>query len=464
MEGRNLKRMIGTLRVPLYTAVVVLYVVAQFVDAVVIRYVMGGAAVLALAVSAFYARGVYAVSGTVFFVLGVGLFLYYGDSWSTFVLHFERVLGLLALFFVLPFMNTLIRVGRYDQSLSQWLQWKTGRAASLYRRSFSVCHLLGLFLNIATIPLLVRSLRAALQNWDRGKAETFYVRNLLRAYALCLTWSPMEVMISTTIDFTGVRYYEVALFLLLLAVTMALIDWGVAGVSYRNDPLADNGEANGETVGSVGKKATQLLAVLVVFTLFVSLLQHWLGKGFLFSVVLLLVPFCFGWALLARRLKRYGTMALRHWKERTEGLANYFFMFLGAGLFVEMLSRSSLLAVLEGWFRAGAEHAVWLYVMIAAYFFVTSFVGFHPLVSLTLLMPLLKPVVALVPAVPLSIVLICCSLSTVMYSPYNISVSLLADELGVNPYRVGRWNIGFAIAYMAAGIGVAMVAEMLFHR
>ncbi|WP_008880575.1 hypothetical protein [Geobacillus thermodenitrificans] len=244
---------------------------------------------------------------------------------------------------------------------------------------------------------------------------------------------------------------------------MVLIDWGIPTVLYRNNPLADNGEANQKAVVSVGQKAAQLLAVLVVFTMFVSLLQYWHGKDFLFFVVLFLVPFCFGWALFARRLKRYATIAFRRWKERTKGLVNYFFMFLGAGLFVEKLSHSSLLDVLAGWFHTGTEHAVWLYAMIAAYFFVTSFIGFHPLVSLTLLMPLLKPIISLVPTVPLSIVLICCSLSTVMHSPYNISVSLLADELGVNPYRVGRWNISLAIAYMAE-IGVAVVARMLFHR
>ncbi|MEW5323598.1 hypothetical protein V2J23_16095 [Geobacillus thermoleovorans] len=464
MTSDCIKGLIGTLRVPVYTTVVVLYIIAQFVDAAAIRYVMGSAALLAFVVSAFYARGVYAASGALFFGLGAGLFLFYGDPWPTFVLYFERVLGLLALFFVLPFMNTLIRVGRYDQSLSEWLQRNVWSVSSLYRRSFSVCHLLGLFLNIATIPLLVKSLHAALRNIDRRKAESFYVRNLLRAYALCLTWSPMEVMISTTIDFTGVRYYEIAAFLLLIAVMMAMIDWGMATMVYRGEPLVGNGEANNKATVSVGKKAVQLLLVLVVFTLFVSLLQHWLGKGFLFSVILLLVPFCFGWALLMRRVKRYAMVAFHHWKERTEGLSNYFFMFLGAGLFVEMLARSSLRAVLESWFHIGAEHAVWLYAMIAAYFFVTSFAGFHPLVSLTLLMPLLKPVLPLVPAVSLSIVLICCSLSTVMYSPYNISVSLLADELGTNPYRAGRGNIGFALAYIAVGIVIALAAGMIFYR
>ncbi|TRY42457.1 hypothetical protein FOI67_11185 [Geobacillus sp. LEMMJ02] len=461
MTNDRIKDMIGTLRVPVYTAAVVLYVLAQFVAAP-IHYVMGAAALLAFVVSAFYAHGVYMVSGVLFFGLGVGLFLFYGDAWPTFVLHFERVLGLLSLFFVLPFMNTLIRVGRYDHSLSEWLKRNAESVSSLYRRSFSVCHLLGLFLNIATIPLLVRSLRAALQNLDGREAESFYVRNLLRAYALCLTWSPMEVMISTTIDFTGVRYDQVALFLLLLAFTMAMVDWGMAVVSYRCIPLENGVETNGKMTVSVGKKAAQLLLVLVVFTVLVSLLQHWLGKGFLFSVVLLLVPFCFGWALLARRVKRYATVAFRHWRERTEGLANYFFMFLGAGLFVEMLARSPLLAVLEGWFRVGAEHSVWLYAMIAAYFFATSLVGFHPLVSLTLLMPLLEPVRLLVPAVPLSIVLICCSLATVMYSPYNISVSLLSEELGDNPYRIGKRNVPFALGYMTAGIGIACLVERIF--
>ncbi|WP_242664950.1 hypothetical protein [Geobacillus zalihae] len=53
-------------------------------------------------------------------------------------------------------------------------------------------------------------------------------------------------------------------------------------------------------------------------------------------------------------------------------------------------------------------------------------------------------------------------MATVMYSPYNISVSLLAEELGDNPYRIGRRNVPFALGYMAVGIGIALLAERLF--
>lgn len=451
-----------SLRVFIYTSVVMLYVVSQFVSGSVIRYSIGIMAMAALIVSAFYARGVYAISGAVFFGIGTILFFYNDYPWHTFILHFEQVLGLLSLFFVLPFMNSLIRVGRYDQNLSLWLQRGATNASALYRRSFSVCHLLGLFLNIATVPLLVKSLRVALREFQKQIADKFYTQNLLRAYALCLTWSPMEVMISTTIDITHVRYYMILPILLFMAIVMAGVDWIFSSYKYRHLPVTSSGP-HVEYPKQVYQKVIQLLAMLLIFIFIVSLLQHVLHKGFLFSVVISLVPVSLLWAMLMRKTKRYIVIAVQHWKERTKGLANYFFMFLSAGLCVEMLSHSRLRDALEAVFQIETEQTIWLYIMIGAYFLVTSFFGFHPLVALTLLASLLRPMLPMIPAVPLSIVLICCSLATVMYSPYNLSVSILAEELKANPYRIGIWNIWFAISYMAISIFIAFMIEKILY-
>jgi hypothetical protein len=449
------------LRVFLYTSVVLLYVVSQFMSGSVIRYSTGILAMAALIVSAFYARGVYAISGAVFFVVGTILFLYHDYPWHTFILHFEPVLGLLSLFFVLPFMNSLIRVGRYDQSLSSWLQHKITDMSTLYRRSFSVCHLLGLFLNIATVPLLVKSLRVALREFPQQMANKFYTQNLLRAYALCLTWNPMEVMISTTIDITRVRYYMILPILLSMSVIMTIIDWLLSFYKYRDLPLTSRTQHT-ERPDQVHRKAIQLLAMLVVFIFVISSAQHVLHKSFLFCVVISLVPVSLLWAMFMGKAKRYMVIAAEHWKERTKGLANYFFMFLSAGLFVEMLVNSQFRDILVMLFQKGAEQTIWLYVMIAGYFLVTSFCGFHPLVGLTLLASLLRPILPMIPAVPLAIVLISCSLATVMYSPYNISVSILAEELQANPYRIGIWNIAFALGYMTVSIFVAIFIERIF--
>ncbi|RAK22033.1 hypothetical protein B0I26_10211 [Anoxybacillus vitaminiphilus] len=449
------------MRIYVYTALIALYIVSQFISEPIINYSIGMIAAAALVISAFYAKGVYFISGAIFLVVGTILFIYNKLPWYTFILHFEQVLGLLSLFFVLPFMNSLIRVGRYDQNLSLWLQHKMTDMGTLYRRSFSVCHLLGLFLNIATVPLLVKSLHAALRELPKHIANKFYTQNLLRAYALCLTWSPMEVMISTTIDMTNVKYYIILPILLFIVMIMVIVEWFFTSYKYRHLSVSQV-DLQTEHSKQLYQKVIQLIAMLVVFIFAVSSIQHLFHKGFLFSVVILLVPVSLLWAMLIRRTKRYIVIATQHWKERTKGLANYFFMFLSAGLFVEMLSRSRLQTVLEAMFQLGTKQTLWLYAMIGIYFLVTSFIGFHPLVGLTLLASLLQPILPTIPAVPLSIVLICCSLSTVMYSPYNISVSILAEELKTNPYRIGVWNIWFALGYMAVSIFVAFFIEKIF--
>lgn len=448
------------MRVYVYTTLIILYIVSRFISESIVHYSVGILGIIAIVVSAFYARGIYAISGTIFFILGTILFIFTKQPWYTFILHFEQVLGLLSLFFVLPFMNSLIHVGRYDQNLSILLQNKITNLSKLYRRSFGVCYLLGLFLNIATIPLLVKSLNATLRDLPKNTVNKYYTQNLLRAYALCLIWSPMEVMVSTTIDIANVKYYMILPILLFIALMAVMFDWLLSSCKYKNIPISFDDQRVGR-LKNVYQKVAQLVGVLVLFILIVSLVQHVLNNGFLFSVVLLIVPFAILWAILISKIRRYMVIAIRHWKERTNGLANYFFMFLSAGLFVEMLSQTKLLSALEPIFELTTERTLLLYLMIGAYFLVTSLIGFHPLVGLTLLAEILQPILPKVPAIPLAVTLICCSLSTVMYSPYNISISILADELKTNPYRLGLWNIGFAICLNVFSIFVAFSIEKI---
>ena len=444
------------MRVYIYTALIILYVISNFTSGMILHFSIGIMATIALILSFFYAKGLYLVSGIIFFMSGILLLIYNNAPWYTFLLHFEQMLGLLSLFLVLPFINSLIRFGRYDKNLNLLLQDQVTSLTKLYRRSYVVCHFLGLFLNIATLPLLTNSLKGALQKFPDKTQNKFYTQNLLRAYALCLTWSPMEVMVSTTIDITRVHYYKIFPILISLAILTICFDWILSAFKYKNTHLSIE---NQQKINSkkVYKKILQLLCMLLIFTLAASGLQHFLNKGFLFSVVLLIIPFSIIWTLCIGGVKRYFIITIPHWKKRTEGLSNYFFMFLSAGFFVEMLSLSGLLSFLKPVFSLASEKTLLFYLIIGAYFLVTSLIGFHPLISLTFLAELLQPILPIVDPIPLSIVLISCSLSTVMYSPYNLSVSILASQLTMNPFQLGRWNIGFAIFYMLLSICTAHI-------
>lgn len=438
----------------IYPILIFLYIVSNFISNSFLSFFIGILAFVAIIISFLRAKGLYLISGICFFIIGFCLFIYNNLPWYTFFLYFETMLGVLSLFLVLPFINSIIRIGLYDKNLSLLLQQGITDLNKLYRRSFLVCHFLGLFLNIATLPLLTNSLKVTLQKIPKKISEKYYTQNLLRAYALCLAWSPLEIMVITSLDITNNQYYQLFPIIISIVFITILSDWILSSFKYKNIKL----EIEYKTVisyKSVYKKVLQMISMLVVLVLFVTLFQHFFQQGFLLSIVILLIPVSILWAFFIGKTKRYLLVTIPHWKERTKGLSNYFFMFLSAGLFVEMLSVSQLLSFLQLTFSAMSEKTLLFYLMIGGYFLITSFIGFHPLVSLTLLTELLNPIISNVSSLSLTIVLIVCSLSTVMYSPYNLSVSILAEHLKMNPYKMGLWNLLFAIYFILISIFIA---------
>ncbi|WP_299092367.1 hypothetical protein [uncultured Metabacillus sp.] len=438
----------------IYTLLIILYIVSRFFTDLFFSYCIGILALVTLLLSLFRAKGLYLISGICFLAIGILLFLTGDHPWYAFLLHFESMLGVLSLFLVLPFINSIIRVGRYDINLGLLLKNEVDRLSKLYKRSFLVTHFLGLFLNIATLPLLKKSLDRTLSQLPKIMADRYYTQNILRSYALCLTWSPMEVMVSTSIDLTNKGYYQVFPIAFSIAIITILSDWLLSYFKYRNVSLVIENSSE-ISYKKVYRKIVEMLFMLFLFIVSVSLLQKGIDRGFLFAVVLLIIPISIVWALYIRKIRRYFSITIPHWKERTKGLSNYFFMFLSAGLFVEMLSLSGHLTFLQSAFRSITDQSFVFYLMVGGYFLFTSFIGFHPLVSLTLLAELLKPILPEVSTISFTIVLISCSLATVMFSPFNLSVSILSDELKINPYRLGLWNIVFAIFYMLLSIFIA---------
>ncbi|WP_342505153.1 hypothetical protein [Sporosarcina sp. FSL K6-2383] len=447
------------MRVFIYSSLIILYIISRFTDSSLLSLSVGVCASLALILSVFYARGLYLISGLCFLFIGVFLFYQSKLPWRELFLNFETMLGMLSLFLFLPFINSLIRVGRYDKSLSLFLEQSVTNLKKLYIRSFFVTHLLGLFLNIATIPLISNTLDNSLKQLPKRTIDQFKAQSLLRSYAFCLMWSPMEVMVSISLDMTHTNYLYILPILLLVIVIAVLVDLLLASKKYKQE-LEVNANTKQVSSFKARKKVREMIILLIIFIVSVTSLEQVLNKGYLFSIILLALPISLVWACVIGRPKRYLQVTLPHWKERTNGLSNYFFMFLSAGFFVAMLSFSGHLDFLQTAFIAISEKTLLFYLMIACFFFVTALIGFHPLVSITLLAELLHPVLPAVSSISLTLVLIACSMSTIMYSPYNLSLSILADIIKVNPYRLGLWNIPFAIFYMLLAITVAYLITL----
>lgn len=442
----------------IYTALIFLFMLSVFTDALLLDYAVGIMAVAALVTAAFRAKGLYFYSGLIFLALGTGMFFAQGLPWHSFFLYFDSMLGVLSFFLVLPFLNSIIQVGRYDTKLSVLLSKDVQGFEQLYRRIFLVSHVLGLFLNIAMIPLLKNALHQTLKQLPIEKANAFLAQSLLRGYALCLCWSPLEIMVITSLDITGKAYYEVIVPMIILVAFFIMVDYTISFFTYRKFGLsvADSLQAT----ANVRRKLFEMGGMLLLFIFLTSVFQLFFQIGYLLSVVIIMVPISMLWAILIKKPKRYFKITIPHWKKRTRGLSNYFFMFLCAGLFVSMLSKSGMLVFLQVIFRNLSDQPLLFYITIGFYFLATSLSGFHPLISITLLAELLRPALPEASSVSLAIVLITCSLATVMYSPFNLSVSILSELLRVNPFKIIQWNLRFALLYISFSIFTAYIISL----
>lgn len=446
-----------------FTLLISLYIVHQLFPAPILSYFVGLLAAASLTISFKKASGLYLKTGAVFLIIGLFLFFLSGQPLHTFFLHFHSMLGLLSLFFMLPFIHSLIHVGHFDTQLNKLLTLHTTNSNQLYRKSSFVTHILGMFLNIATIPLLYTSLKPSLESLKEQVKQHLYTRNLLRSYALCLSWSPVEVLVSVTIDTTKLKYYQIAPITFGLMVVVLAIDWMLFSRQSKRLPNIIQSPETNANPHRIKRKTLQLAFMLLGFMTVVSLVDAWIGKGYLFAVVLTIIPFALLFSSVIKKRKQYIAVSVPHWKERTRQLSNYMCLFLSAGFFVDMLLATNSMQPIQAFIVSISDHAIWVYCVIGLYFLITALCGFHPLVSLALLVSMMAPVIHELPALPIAIMLIVAGTSTVMFSPFNVSVSLLADLMKVNPYRITRWNIWFASLYISMGIACAAIITVLLY-
>nr|WP_257215426.1 hypothetical protein [Bacillus pumilus] len=449
--------------VMIYTLLISFYIMNQLFPAHILSYFVGLLAVASLTISLKKANGLYLKTGAVFLSIGLVLFFLSDQPLHTFFLHFHSMLGLLSLFFMLPFIHSLIHVGHFDTQLNKLLTLHTTSTKQLYRKSSFVTHILGMFLNIATIPLLYTSLKPSLDSLNEHIRQHLYTRNLLRSYALCLSWSPVEVLVSVTIDATKLKYYQIAPVTFCLMLIVLMTDWMLFSRQSKRLPNIIQSEETHINSKRIKRKTLQLAFMLLSFITAVSLVDAWMGKGYLFAVVLTIIPFSLLFSSVIKKRKQYVAVSASHWKERTSQLSNYMCLFLSAGFFVDMLLVTNSMKPVQAFIVSISDHAIWVYCVIGLYFLITALCGFHPLVSLALLVSMLTPVIHELPALPIAMMLITAGTSTVMFSPFNVSVSLLADLMKVNPYRITRWNIWFASFYISIGIISATVITFIFY-
>ncbi|SFO93270.1 hypothetical protein [Salibacterium halotolerans] len=440
----------------LYSVLVGSYAVSLFTEAEWLSYLTGLAAAAAVFVSFPKAGRLYKGTAAVFLVTALAAAWAEGLPVREFPYYMTSMVMLMMVFYVLPFMNSVIVVGRYDQKVNKLLKTNISHLGQLYRRAAGVSFLIGTFLNIGTLPLVIHVLRRNLREQSAKLSARFISSAMLRGYALCLVWSPMELLVAISLDITGAGYLELLPLLLLFAGVFLVITW-VSGRKYRHIPASI--EIGSVNMNMVYRKIAELTFFLILFITSVVVLQRVMPVSFLETVALVIVPFSFSWALVIGRIRSFLVYASKNWKHRTASMQNYIVLFLSVGFFISVLEQTVWMDWLQYPFLFLEDMPVLLFMSIQVMFLALAMIGFHPIVTITLAGEMLQPLLGDIAPAGAAVVLITSGLSTVMAGPFNITVSLTGMLLHQNPHRISLWNLPAALLFSSGGTALALLIQ-----
>lgn len=415
----------------------------------------GVLALLCFAASLPAARSMFRWISCLFLGAGILCLLWTGQGFGVFMDHMASNVVLFALLFVLPFINRVIRVGGYDKHLSRWLNASSGSTSKLFFRSTVVSYVLSLFLFLAAIPLVHGVLSKHLHGLGPEARNRFMSRSILRGYGMVAVWSPVEPLVAMAAGLTGASY--LSLLPPLLGVSLFLLAagavWGRLQIGRL--PLPPSSHPQGPPPSK--RKFGMLFAGLALLIALASWMQASTGMTFFEALTLIIVPFSALWALAMGRLRRFAAATRIEWTRELGTLPNMLVLFLAFGFFNQAVAGTPLLEMVSAPLQAVAAQPVMLYLSIFAACIVFPMAGIHPFITMGLFGVMLQPLLGTLNPVSVAVVLITCCITSCLIGAFSTSLALMSGQIGVNPYRITGWNIGFALFFGLAGVGMGLL-------
>ncbi len=435
----------------LYTSFILIYLIYLFMDNNYITYLLGCIALIIIPVSFKGASRTFQMISTVFVFAGFLIFSFSGENWLTLPLYFTSTALLLSLLYFLPFINNLMVVGKYDEELQNLLQLRTKHLGQLYYRSSLITYILCLFVFFSAISIVQGVVKNSAQKISESRLEPFSSQSILRSFALANVWSPIEIFIALTVTITGVAYFELLPWALFFSISLLLIDWCIGWFTYRKE-VYEAPETSSDISGSrlVGK-VSYLLGMLFLFIFLAFGIQKLLSITYFNAVILFILPFTLLWALTIKQLKEFMSYNKKNWVPQVNGLQNLMLLFISLGFFSEMFEQTKMINMIQTPLLQVSSLPLLLFIAIQLVSLLFSLIGIHPLVTISLMGTLIQPLLTELNPLSLAIVLLTSTLASDAAGPFNTTVTIMSQLTGRNPYRITKWNIGFAIWFGTAG-------------
>ena len=443
----------------LYASVFAANIANIFIDSETLNYIIGCFAILLLAISFFGASKLFVILSASFLVIGTLLYSSTGESVLAIPGILTSNIALLTLLAMLPWMNSVVRSGRFDRSLNTLMKVNVSDLGKLYMRSSITTLTLTSFLNLSAASISQDVLKTNLANEDKKLRDSFISSSTLRGYSIALLWSPLEILLAMSIFLTGVSYVSVLPWLLLIAVIAFAIDsiWG--RIRYRkyayNSPESVGDQLVKVNVEGLAGKVIHLASALVLFLALVIGLGTLFEIDFILTVTLLIFPFTLVWSFIMKRSRSFWTIGWNNWKMKTNTMQNFIILFISLSFFSYSISNASFLEVIQKPILYVSEYPILVFFVIQLIFIGLSMFGVHPLGTFGILGSLIVLLLEVYNPLSLAIVLVTSSIATLTVGTYGLVVTLTAMNTNQSPYRITINNLAYSLVLGSIGTLVA---------
>ncbi|UOQ45930.1 hypothetical protein MUN89_08420 [Halobacillus salinarum] len=404
---------------------------------------------------------VFQLLGGILLAVGAFFFLSGESSIREIPGFFAENIGLLFLLSMLPWMNSVVKAGRYTHLLQALLGGKSKGMGALYVRSEITMVSLAAFLNLSSATISQDLLLKQLKKKRKKIRDSFISMATLRGYSLALLWSPLEILLATSIFITGANYIEVLPWMLLVAILGFILDSSIGRLFFRKHQ-AEVDIPSSQHNGKDRKKLLQFIVALVLFLIVVVLLVNVVQLNFLFAVTIAIFPFAFVWSVLMKRRKSFLRIGWPAWKQQTNHLNNFIVLLLSLSFLTESLNASPYLKYLQQPIVALDGHPLLIMLFIQGAFLVMTLLGVHPLATMGIFGGVGSLLMDALPTVTLTVLLASCSIATVPSAPYGLIVTITSVGLRMNPYQIVLKNLPYSLLCGLVGIGVALLTLLIY--
>ncbi|WP_066189815.1 MULTISPECIES: hypothetical protein [Gracilibacillus] len=435
-----------------FAAIFILHIYSLFFPYPWLKFTLGLLAIVILLISFRQATKLFQILGSSFLLIGLILLPFTDLSWGDIISGMGDNLSLLTLLAVLPWMNSVVAAGRFDKLLQRLLRGNVQHLGQLYQRSSTVMMALTSFLNVSAATLAQDVLVDNLKPIKQRIASKFIMMVSLRGYSLALPWSPLEMAMGMILLVTGVGFGELLPWMIAISVIMYVLDslWGRWFFKRYNYPAPPQQQTS--NIRQNRSSMLQLIIALATFLFLVIAIGNVFDLDFLLTVILLVPPFAFCWALAMGRWKSFWTIGWNRWKNTLNTMHNFIVLFVTLALFTNALNGSPAQDMLQQPIIALADKPLYVLIIIQLLFVFLSMFGVHPLATIGILSGISGILMEVLSPLSLAVSLMIATVATVPIGTYGLVVTITSMSLRQSPYYITYYNMIYSLVFGIVGI------------